>query len=56
MKKITIIFALILAYSCGDKTSLDYQVNQLEKLFEKRKNQKEKEIADIKKYKYLAEF
>ena len=55
MKKITIIFALILAYSCGDKTSLDYQVNQLEKLFEKRKNQKEKEIADIKKYKYLAE-
>ena len=55
MKNIIIIFALILAYSCGDKTSLDYQVNQLEKLFEKRKNQKEKEIADIKKYKYLAE-
>tara|TARA_B100001564_G_C20646863_1_gene674822 strand:- start:910 stop:1893 length:984 start_codon:yes stop_codon:yes gene_type:complete len=55
MKNITIIFSLILAFSCGDKTSLDYQVNQLEKLFEKRKNQKEKEISDIKKYKYLAE-
>ena len=55
MKRITIIFSLILVFSCGDKTSLDYQVNQLEKLFEKRKNQKEKEIADIKKYKYLAE-
>ena len=56
MNKFFYIFlSVFFLVSCGNNSPLDERINQLEKLYKKRKDQKAKEIADIKKYKYIAE-
>ena len=54
MKKLLALI-IIVTFSCTDKNSPEYKYKQLDKLYELRKKQKEKEIAEIKAYKYLAE-
>tara|TARA_Y100001954_G_C15714411_1_gene554759 strand:- start:71 stop:1042 length:972 start_codon:yes stop_codon:yes gene_type:complete len=53
MKKLLALI-IIVTFSCVDKNSPEYKYKQLEKLYELRKKQKEKEISEIKEYKYLA--